>query len=159
MKKVFNVANPPDCDPGAQTPKIGEIMTTSEKALALIQPKNEVVPVTPVNREMIKIKRQLVRPLLKHAEHEDVWIMPLNKMAEGEVIEKSQIKTPAQMITVLNLAANDRIEYKYIVSHIVANELNKHFPDHSYVGKKFLIHKFPKEQGKRFNTFSVDETE
>lgn len=158
---MFNVVSTLGLRSGGSNSKIGEIMTTSEKALALVQTPGQGSggPVAPVNREMIKIKRQLVSPLLKHADHEDVWIMPLNQMSEGEVIEKSQIKTPAQMITVLNLAANDRIEYKYIVSHIVANELNKHFPNHSYVGKKFLIHKFPKEQGKRFNTFSVDETE
>lgn len=138
----------------------GEVVSISQRAVATVA------------KGKFKVKSQITRPLLKHADHEIVYIKFLSEPYIGKEIKSTTKMAPALMVNVHNLDAGGDGEWQYILNSVLyrhktdektgevttEGELYDAFPD-GLTGHSVAIEKFPKEVGKRYNTFSVVEIE
>lgn len=132
----------------------------SEKALAAMpETKGAVVPIGKP-----RLKRQVTRPLLKQKVGQEVWVKFMSKIFLSEKIttgdKVNDAKLPPNMAHVLDLWHGVPWEHTYIVPAVLKSELERQYPDHSYVGLCFQIQKLgpDTEGGKRYNNFTVAET-
>ncbi len=144
-----------------ETGEVAETASLSSRALATVDPSK------------FKVKRQITRPLLKHAVGETVYIRILSKPYLGKEIKSETGRGPATLINVQNLLTGAPGEMQYILSAALYKEtrdkegnvkeidgaLYETFGDKEWVGTCLAIRKFPKAEGKDYHTFEVLELE
>ena len=114
---------------------------------------------TVIGGKTYKLARKVTLPLLKQKENEIVTVKILTAMKEGKKIEKGdaaqRAMPPAILCNVLDLA--DMGEKQYIIPAVLKGVFEDEFPNDTYVGKSFAILAMPKETGKRYKPFAVNE--
>lgn len=138
-------------------PLTGEVVEQAAQLPAIVMQGNTfVLP----GGKVLKIKKKITRPLLRHPDNATHIIRFDGKIYTGKEIKgggANPITKPAQLATVTNLL--DGHEYDYIVNAVFEGILNEQFPKDGYVGHSFAVFKAPKAEGKRYNTFAVTEVE
>lgn len=108
-------------------------------------------------RSLFKTKKRVTVPLLKQRVGLPIAVVFLTPMRESKPIAKSQIKEPATISTVFNLA--DGHVYDIIINTVTRSEINTAYPDNGYVGKGFLIEMHTAGEGKRYHLVDIQEIE
>lgn len=131
--------------------------TTSEKALATVIAKGEIVL---ANGLKIKVGKQVSLQVLPQKDGETRFVKFIDKIYQGEELkdDKRADKMAAAMLAkVTNLETmRDNL---LIVNKVMEGEIDKTYPGASYVGKSFAITMNPKAAGKRYKTFDIWELE
>ena len=112
-----------------------------------------------IDPSRIKIKRQVVLPLLS-MKNGDKAILKINKpFYVGKVIEGATIKKAADLAEVTNIETGQlmtMIVSKVLFSTITEDEV---YAKNGYVGKIFAIERVAPKEGKKYPTFGVVEVE
>lgn len=117
----------------------------------------------------LRVTRQVTLPHLKHEEGQIVAFKILCPIYVGEnLIEtdkgelapkdakpKAAPMAPPHLVRCTNL--EDHNDYTYIIGAVVQSNLERTYPDETYVGKCFAIIKGPKQPGKRYHQYAVHE--
>jgi len=135
-------------------------MTTSERALALLQPseitKEDVVQVG--NKQFVLVK-SVTRRLLKGFDNQIVYCTFTGPITREEDKDGNPIivgKMPAPYVVAL-VDLTDGIEKDFLVPVVLQKRLVRDYPDRGYIGKSFAIKRTAPEGGKRYSNFEVAE--
>ena len=106
-----------------------------------------------------KKKSAVTLPLFKFANNVPMYVRFENPMFKSEPLKKASAeekkKDPPTLAHVVNLETGD--EGQIILGSVLAENLNKHYPDNGYVGKSFEIIKHPQEGGRAYCLYSITE--
>ena len=116
----------------------------SERALAAVKKGPE-----------IRVLKQVTYPLLKQRDNETAYVEIVGAFFLGKKLDD---KKDAATLVHVKTPGNEGV-FQFIVPAVMQSELDKAYPEASYVGHKFAVQKFKPEDGKRYNTFSILEVE
>lgn len=110
-----------------------------------------------------RVVRNVTRPLLKMKDNQAYYIQ-----IEEKIFQAEQVKNPkkdadgnTQKPPFVFFAKNleDGHSVQMLANSVLHSELEKQYPDNSYVGKVFELIKNTKAEGKSYNTFGITELE
>ena len=103
-------------------------------------------------------KAAVILPVLKMQEEKPIFFQPVAPFYIGKPVEKDgKEEKPADLLKVVNLETGE--EALVVAGAVLKGNLEEAFPDAGYVGKKFEATKHAKQNGKRYNTYSLYEIE
>lgn len=123
----------------------------------------EVTKKSPFQMSSFRVVKHVTRPLLKITDNKQYYIMFENPLKQAEQVKNPKtgadgnVVPPPFIIDVLNL--EDGISMQMVANEVLKSELEKQYPDATYVGKYFEIVKNTRAEGKRYNTFGITELE
>lgn len=119
---------------------------------------------TPGIGDRFKRKRLLTRPTLKFQEGIPIYVKIEAPMFIGRDIvgrapqsETAKKKEPATIANVIDLSVGE--EAQIVCATIVKSTLTEEYPNDGYVGKCFAMTKMPKDSGKDYNKYKIEEIE
>lgn len=109
----------------------------------------------------IKVKNQVTRAVIPQLDNVPIFVTITGAIFKGEKIltGKSKDMDPADLAPVINIGSANQELGVIIVGAVLKGELERGFPDESYVGRSFGISTAPKETGQRFRKCTVWEIE
>jgi malate/lactate dehydrogenase len=138
--------------------KTGEVVTQSENLPVIGSEKGSTLV---IGGRTITVKKQVTLPLLKHEEGQIRYVTIHKAIYEGKEIKNKRggetEMAPATMALVTDLETWRQCEY--IVNAVFKGIMEDDYPNDSYVGKSFAIHKLEKPKGKRYNALEILEVE
>lgn len=108
-----------------------------------------------------KTKKVLTRPVLKFTEGVTHYVKIEAAMFIGKEMKQKagddKKKEPATILNVIDLESGEVAQM--LVNAVVKSVLTEEYPNDSYVGKCFALTKMPRQPGKQYNPFHVNEIE
>lgn len=107
-----------------------------------------------------KRKKLLTRPVLKFVKDVPQYVKFEGAIYVGrEMAQKAgeKKKEPAHLADVIDLMTGELAQI--IVNAVPMSILNESYPDNGYVGKCFSIMRQPRQEGKMYDPFKIEEIE
>lgn len=135
----------------------------NQDASAAIEQAKAERKVADATKPKFKVKGHVTLPLLKMAAEKTYFLRIDTKIVQseparnnkGELVDTS--KEPPFVCKVTELESGEVAQI--ICPAVMTSELNKHYPDDTYVGKMFSVCRHEKAAGKNYATFSIAEVE
>jgi len=109
-----------------------------------------------------RVVRHVTRPLLKLVDNTPTYVLIDEAMKQAEPIKGRTQKgvdgnplPPPFIVAVTDLS--DGSQKQMVCNEVLKSELDKQYPNDTYVGKYFELIKNTKAEGKRYNTFGITE--
>lgn len=135
-----------------------EVVTVETAAVPAVYTPQPVGVVEFDNGLKFVVKKQITRTVLRQIENEPFYIEFETAAAEGEKLEGSKMQ-PARLCNVHNLDTNAK--ELLIMNTVLEKELDKAYPDQSYVGKAFAIRSKVNDRGEgnKYRIYEIAELE
>ena len=153
----------------AKEPQTTETDNAAFEAATVSSERKNVPSTVLAGDTHFKVKQQVNVPVLKHESGNTVVVrieQPIRKeisrkedevtTSDGEVI-KGIKETDISVVRVTELTSG--LLFNLVLNAITASELDRAYPDNSYVGKSFAIRKLGVVAGKRYKDVQIVEIE
>jgi hypothetical protein len=114
-----------------------------------------------IDLSKFRIVKHVTRPLLRLIDNKPVFVKMDGPFRQAEATKNPQKDAsgnpvpPPFLADIVNLETDQPSQM--VANEVFKSELQKQYPNDSYVGKYFELTKITKAEGKRYNTFTILE--